>query len=92
MTLNDLIEELENLRDIIGRGNGEVFVASQPSWPLTNRIENVISNREVTDGDDPEQDTHGVGAADVWIAIDQVGNYSDVNPYAPSGAWGDKQF
>ena len=78
MTLNELIEQLEDLRTDLGTGDGEVFVANQPTWPLTNVIANVVAEREIRSG----------AEHDVWIAVDQVGNHSDRSPYAPSEVWG----
>lgn len=56
MTLNELIESLETLREELGDGDMQVLVASQPSYPLRNRIANVT-------GGDLDED------ANVWIAV-----------------------
>ena len=41
MTITELIERLEELREANG-GDTEVRIASQPSWPLSGRIANVV--------------------------------------------------
>ena len=84
MTLDELIEQLEDVREELGTGEGVVYVASQPSWPLTNVIDNVVSNAQVVD--QSEDPTLGADSADVWIAVSQVES-RNVSPYAPSGAW-----
>jgi len=73
MTLDELIQELEDLREELGNGDGQVLVASQPSYPLSNRIVNVAPEAFWSD---PHSDT-------VWIAVDQ----DEESPYAPRDAW-----
>ena len=87
MTLDDLIEQLEDMRSDLG-GDTEVRIAHQPSWPLRGKI------AAVTTGDnvplEPEDEADGADDdADrkmVWIAASS-GAPSDESPYAPRWAW-----
>lgn len=89
MTLDELIEALEDEREALGTGDGEVLIASQPQWPLTNVIKRVASHVEVV-GDQAEHDfeVRGVDNDAVWIAVEQIGREGNISPYAPSAAWG----
>lgn len=83
MRLDDLIEQLEDIRDSLGTGEGEVYVATQWNYPLTNAINNVVPHAPIME---EGIETTGLTNKDVWIAADQVGFYS-ISPYAPSQAW-----
>lgn len=96
MTLDELIEQLTEMRD---RQNGdvEVRIAYQPSWPLAGYVANVA----YVDGDpDDRCETHSPNIwceecepededkkAHVWIATSGTVNH-DESPYAPRAAWG----
>jgi len=73
MTLDELIQALEELRDELGSGAGQVLVATQPSYPLCNTIRMVRS----------EASWAGSRSNTVWIATDQ----NEEKPYAPRDAW-----
>jgi hypothetical protein len=58
MTINQLIERLEEYRDSIG-GDAEVRLMNQQNWPFENTIAGVCSSEEINDAadeDDPEDD------------------------------------
>jgi len=86
MTLNDLIEQLQDLVDEFpALGDRDVMIATQPSYPLTAVIDCVsLVDSEDADEDD-EDDEDGLGT--VWIATSEVGSSSSVSPYAPRAAW-----
>lgn len=90
MTIDELIEQLEEARDDLG-GETEVLVANQPTYPLTNVISNIAYGRDIYDdeeGDEEEKAEKPDRRRDaLWIAVSQPGSYSDLNPYAPEGAW-----
>jgi hypothetical protein len=55
MTINDLIERLEEYRDLHGE-DCEVRLMTQQNWPFENAITGLVSGAEIndTDGDDNE--------------------------------------
>ncbi|MEQ8785118.1 MAG: hypothetical protein RIC55_02430 [Pirellulaceae bacterium] len=58
MTINELIERLEEYRDVIG-GDAEVRLMTQSNWPFENGIFGLASGEEVNgtaDEDDPHDD------------------------------------
>lgn len=58
MTIDELIERLEEYRDAIG-GDAEVRLMTQSNWPFENRVFGVASAEEINDAsdeDDPEDD------------------------------------
>ena len=58
MTIDQLIERLEEYRDLIG-GDAEVRLMTQQNWPFENSITGVCSGEEindVADEDDPDDD------------------------------------
>jgi hypothetical protein len=68
-TVGGLIEELQQFDE-----STEVRVASQPSYPLANEIQNVCN---LVEGDED---------GFVWIAVDQISSYQE-SPYAPRDVW-----
>ena len=81
MTLNDLIEQLQDLLDESPElGDRDVMIATQPSYPIAAVIDCVCV---VNDEDDEEEDAFGT----VWIATSEIGSSSSVSPYAPRAAW-----
>lgn len=91
--LDELIEQLEDIRDRYDSGEAEVRVAFQPSWPLRATISSVQHGAELefcdSDGYIREEDPNDEAPEArqyVWIAIDQVGGSSE-HPYAPREAW-----
>jgi hypothetical protein len=86
MTLNDLIEQLQDLvEEFPELAEADVMVATQPSYPLTA----VIDCISLVDSDSDEDDDDGIsgGLPTVWIATSEVGSSSSVSPYAPRAAW-----
>jgi hypothetical protein len=86
MTLNDLIEQLQDLvEEFPELAEADVMVATQPSYPLTA----VIDCISLVDSDSDEDDDDGIsgGLPTVWIATSEVGSSSSVSPYAPRSAW-----
>lgn len=65
MTIDDLIERLEEYRDSIG-GEVEVRLMTQQSWPFENGIAGLASGEEINDSDD-EEDEHVDEAKVVFI-------------------------
>ncbi len=58
MTINELIERLEEYRDEIG-GDAEIRLMTQQSWPFENAIHGLASGVEINgegDEDDPDDD------------------------------------
>ena len=86
MTLNDLIEQLQDLvEEFPELAEADVMVATQPSYPLTA----VIDCISLVDSDSDEDEDDGIsgGLPTVWIATSEVGSSSSVSPYAPRAAW-----
>lgn len=87
MTLNDLIEELQILRDDLDDGDVEVRLAMQPEYPMQHTLEAVEvidlawldtgSGRDVTD--DPDHEPERV----VYLV---EGGQVDGAPYLPEAA------
>jgi len=86
MTLNDLIEQLQDLVDEFpALGDRDVMIATQPSYPLTAVID-CVSLVDSEDADEDDEDVEdGLGV--VWIATSEIGSHSSVSPYAPLAAW-----
>jgi hypothetical protein len=58
MTIDELIERLEEYRDDLG-GEVEVRLMTQQNWPFENEIVGLASGHEINDaaeGDDPNDD------------------------------------
>ena len=57
MNINDLIERLEEYRDLYGP-DCEVRLQTQPSWPFETTVAGVVTAEEVqkTDSDDADDD------------------------------------
>jgi len=86
MTLNDLIEQLQDLvEEFPELAEADVMVATQPSYPLSA----VIDCISLVDSDSDEDDDDGIsgGLPTVWIATSEIGSHSSVSPYAPRAAW-----
>lgn len=86
MTIDDLIEELQEARDRLS-GDAEVRLCWQPEYPIRGTIEAVT----VPDDDPCDEDEYAAGqesdAKMLWLAAGAVG-YNE-NPYGPVWAWGD---
>ena len=58
MTIDQLIERLEEYRDLIG-GDAQVRLMTQQNWPFENSITGLCSGEEINDAvdeDDPEDE------------------------------------
>jgi hypothetical protein len=57
MTLNELIERLEEYRDLLGE-DCEVRLMTQQNWPFENAITGLVSGAEINDAevDDDDED------------------------------------
>ena len=58
MTIDQLIERLEEYRDTLG-GDAEVRLMTQQNWPFENTITGICSGQEINDAgdeEDPEDD------------------------------------
>ena len=53
MTLNELIERLEEYRDLHGE-DCEVRLMTQQNWPFENAITGLVSGAEINDTDDED--------------------------------------
>lgn len=55
MTIDDLIDRLEEYRDDLG-GDAEVRLMTQQNWPFENEICGLVSGEEINDCDDEADD------------------------------------
>jgi hypothetical protein len=55
MTINDLIQRLEEYRDDLG-GDTDVRLMTQQNWPFENEIVGLASGAEINDRDDGDED------------------------------------
>jgi len=55
MTIDELIQRLEEYRDEIG-GDAEVRLMTQQNWPFENEIVGLASGEEINDPDDEEDE------------------------------------
>ena len=55
MTLNKLIERLEEYRDLHGE-DCEVRLMTQQNWPFENAITGLVSGAEINDTDDEDDE------------------------------------
>jgi hypothetical protein len=55
MTLNELIERLEEYRDELG-GDCEVRLMTQQNWPFENAITGLASGAEINESDEDDDD------------------------------------
>ena len=55
MTIDELIERLEEYRDELG-GQSEVRLMTQQNWPFENRIAGLTSGEEINNRDEDEDD------------------------------------
>lgn len=56
MTLNELIERLEDYRTEFGNGDVEVRLMTQQNWPFENGIYGITSGQEINNEDDEFED------------------------------------
>ena len=55
MTIDELIERLEEYRDALG-GEAEVRLMTQQNWPFENEIIGLASGEEINEPDDGEDE------------------------------------
>ena len=55
MTIDELIERLEDYRDELG-GDAEVRLMTQQNWPFENEIVGLASGDEINEADDGEDE------------------------------------
>jgi hypothetical protein len=53
MTLNELIERLEEYKDELG-GEAEVRLMTQQNWPFENAITGLVSGTEINESDEDD--------------------------------------
>ncbi len=73
MTIDELIERLEEYRDNLG-GDTEVRLMTQQNWPFENGIAGLASGEEINERDDGE-DEDVDGEAVVYIVEGQQLGY-----------------
>ena len=66
MTLNEMIERLEEYRDELG-GDCEVRLMTQQNWPFENAITGLVSGAEINDTEDEGGDDDVEADAVVYI-------------------------
>ena len=59
MTIDELIERLEEYRDNLG-GDTEVRLMTQQNWPFENGIAGLASGEEINERDDGDSDDEDV--------------------------------
>ena len=64
MTLNELIERLEQYRDLLGE-DCEVRLMTQQNWPFENAITGLASGAEINDAEGDDDDEGVETATDV---------------------------
>ncbi len=55
MTINEMIERLEEYRDAVG-GDAEVRLMTQEHWPFENEIDGLASGEEINERDEGDAD------------------------------------
>lgn len=73
MTLNELIERLEEYRDLHG-DDCEVRLMTQQNWPFENTITGLVSGQEINETDD-DDDSDAEADAVVYIVEGQQLGY-----------------
>ena len=79
MTLNELIERLEEYRDLHGE-DCEVRLMTQQNWPFENTITGLVSGQEINDTDDDDDDDVETDAVVYIVEGEQLG-------YGSKRAW-----
>ena len=87
MTVDELIERLEEISDGEGLGSAEVLIAIQPTWPLQSNLRGVAISTELpgdAEGEiEEDQDDQDEEPAVVWL----VEGAQCEHPYAPRGVF-----
>ena len=79
MTLNELIERLEEYRDQLGE-DAEVRLMTQQNWPFENTITGLASGAEINETDDDDDDDVETDAVVYIVEGQQLG-------YGSKRAW-----
>jgi hypothetical protein len=79
MTINELIERLEEYRDEIG-GDTEVRLMTQENWPFENSIRGLCSGKEISESGDSDGDADADASVVYIVEQDQLG-------YGTKRAW-----
>ena len=79
MTLNELIERLEEYRDLHGE-DCEVRLMTQQNWPFENTITGLASGEEINGADDDDDDDVETDAVVYIVEGQQLG-------YGSKRAW-----
>jgi len=79
MTLNDLIERLEDYRDELG-GDTEVRLMTQENWPFENDLLGLTSGEEINECDEGDDDDVGDDQVVYLVEGNQLG-------YGSKRAW-----
>lgn len=83
MNVRDLIERLNDLDP-----EAEVLIASQPSWPMQNKLTGVASAEDVqAETACEDHETYNCPLCEVPPIIYLVEGSSPDQPYAPRAAW-----
>jgi len=90
MKLDKLIEDLlaiqEELQEAgVDTSDTDVLAGIQPTYPLTSVVVGVVSGETLAD--ESESELREPERKAVWVATDQVGSWSNYNPYAPKALW-----
>ena len=79
MTLNELIERLEEYRDELGE-DAEVRLMTQQNWPFENTITGLASSAEINGADDDDDEDVEADAVVYIVDGQQIG-------YGSKRAW-----
>ena len=79
MTLNELIERLEEYRDQLGE-DAEVRLMTQQNWPFENTITGLASGAEINETDDDDDEDVETDAVVYIVEGQQLG-------YGSKRAW-----
>ena len=69
MTIDELIERLENYRDEIG-GDAEVRLMTQQNWPFENSVHGLASGAEINASDEDEDDDGDVASDQILYIVE----------------------
>jgi hypothetical protein len=79
MRLNDLIEQLEDIRNMFDEDiDPEIRIATQPNYPIQSTVYGVVSSLDIDDGEDLDGDNPVV-----WVVERNQCN----DPYASQRLW-----
>lgn len=82
MTLGELIERLEELRDDVG-DDAEVRLMTQPNWPFENSIRGLTTAEEIARSDEDEDGDDEVEVDENVVYIVEGGQIG----YGSKNAW-----